>query len=255
MSNGTPASEEFTIDQLATRAGMTVRNVRAYSGRGLIPPPRLEGRTGYYSLEHLQRLQLVRELLDRGYTLAAVEKAMLENPNTATSHTLDLLRILEEPAHEEEPEVMPRDALTALAGVPRDSDLVDALVGHGLVEWVDDDTVRVLSPGVVRAGAAAIQLGLDPQTVIALFPFIRQHVRAVADQLVAKTVEEILAPFLEAGLPERDWPHIVQIVEGLIPVANQVTLGIFRGQLAESIEAELGEQLERLGYGSPADEA
>ena len=54
-----------------------MRNVRAYAARGLIDPPRLEGRTGYYHLGHLQRLQLVREFLDRGYTLAAVEKAGL----------------------------------------------------------------------------------------------------------------------------------------------------------------------------------
>ena len=53
---------------------MTVRNLRAYASRGLIDAPRLEGRTGYYSLKHLQRLQLIRQLLDRGYTLAAVEK-------------------------------------------------------------------------------------------------------------------------------------------------------------------------------------
>ena len=68
--------EEFTVDELAARAQMTVRNVRAYAGRGLIDAPRLEGRTGYYTLEHLQRLQLIRQLIDRGYTLAAVERAV-----------------------------------------------------------------------------------------------------------------------------------------------------------------------------------
>ena len=30
--------DELTVDQLAARVGMTVRNVRAYAGRGLIPP-------------------------------------------------------------------------------------------------------------------------------------------------------------------------------------------------------------------------
>ena len=50
--------EEYTVDELAARAQMTVRNVRAYAGRGLIDAPRLEGRTGYYNREHLQRLQL-----------------------------------------------------------------------------------------------------------------------------------------------------------------------------------------------------
>jgi len=54
--------EELTVDQLAAKVGMTVRNVRAYAGRGLIPPPRLAGRTGYYDQDHVARLTLVREL-------------------------------------------------------------------------------------------------------------------------------------------------------------------------------------------------
>lgn len=53
---------------------MTVRNVRAYSSRGLLPSPRLEGRTGYDGPDHLARLTLVREMLDQGYTLTAAEK-------------------------------------------------------------------------------------------------------------------------------------------------------------------------------------
>ncbi|MGA8851022.1 MAG: MerR family transcriptional regulator, partial [Aeromicrobium sp.] len=69
MSNArTPSTTqepvEFTVDELAARAQMTVRNVRAYASRGLMDAPRLEGRTGYYSLQHLQRLQLIRQLLD-----------------------------------------------------------------------------------------------------------------------------------------------------------------------------------------------
>lgn len=251
MSHGTPAPEEFTIDELAQRADMTVRNVRAYSGRGLIPPPRLEGRTGYYTHVHLQKLRLVRELLERGYTLAAVEKAMLSNPATASSHALDLLQILDSPAREEEPEVMSRDALAALARVERDDALIDALVEYGLAEPVDDDTVRLLSPSVVRAGAAASALGLGPATVMTLFPLMRDALGSIADAFVQSTVQQIVQPFLDAGMPEGEWPHVVEVVERLIPVANQVTLGIFRRQLGQAIEHELGEKLAELGYGTP----
>ena len=69
-------SADLTVDQLAQRVGMTVRNVRAYAARGLLPPPRLRGRTGYYGSEHVARLSLVRDLLAQGYTLAAVEKSV-----------------------------------------------------------------------------------------------------------------------------------------------------------------------------------
>ncbi len=225
---------------------MTVRNVRAYAGRGLIAAPRLEGRTGYYTIEHLQRLRLIREFIDRGYTLAAVERAMSRGARTSAGHTLDLLRLLDEPNHDPEPEVMSRDALAALAGVERNDQLIEAMGEFGLVEWLDEEKVRLMQPTVVRAGAAAVALGLDPTTVIGLFPLLSGNLRAIADAFVSGVAEEIVQPFLDAGLPEDDWPRILQTIESLLPVASQVTLGIFRSQLSESIDREVGQTLATL---------
>ena len=53
---------DLTIDELARRTGMTVRNIRAHQSRGLLPPPEVRGRTGYYGSEHLARIELIREL-------------------------------------------------------------------------------------------------------------------------------------------------------------------------------------------------
>jgi DNA-binding transcriptional MerR regulator len=61
--------KEFTIDELALEAGSTVRNVRAYQDRGILPPPEKRGRTGIYTDVHLARLKIIGALLDRGYTL------------------------------------------------------------------------------------------------------------------------------------------------------------------------------------------
>src|SRR5881296_3758932 len=63
---------EYRIDELAREAGTTVRNVRAYQDRGLIAPPRREGRVGIYSDAHLSRLRTIGQLLDRGYSLANI---------------------------------------------------------------------------------------------------------------------------------------------------------------------------------------
>src|SRR5215469_3709712 len=60
---------EYRIDELARAAGTTVRNVRAYQDRGLLPPPRRHGRVGLYSEVHLARLRLLGQLLDRGFTM------------------------------------------------------------------------------------------------------------------------------------------------------------------------------------------
>lgn len=243
MAEHSPVTEEFTVDELAARAGMTVRNVRAYASRGLIAAPRLEGRTGYYNREHLQRLQLIRELIERGYTLSAVERAVLASPHASSGHTLDLLRLLEEPRHGSEPEVMSRDSLAALAGVERDDALIVALGEFGLVEWLDEETVRLLQPTVVRAGAAAVALGLDAKTVISLFPLLSSNLRQIAEAFVSGVASEIFEPFREAGMPDEEWPRILQSIESLLPVASQVVLALFRRQLSEAIESEIGEQL------------
>ena len=246
MSDQSPVAEEFTVGALAAKAGMTVRNVRAYASRGLIDAPRLEGRTGYYTNDHLQRLQLIRELIDRGYTLSAVERAIGRSSSVSARHTLDLLRLLGEP-HQSEPEVMSRDALAALAGVSRDDALIVALGEFDLVEWLDDEKVRLLQPTVVRAGAAAVSLGLDPKTAIRLFPLLSDNLRAIADAFVSRVAKEIFQPFIDAGMPEDDWPRILETIESLLPVASQVTLGIFRSQLSEAIDREIGQQLGDLG--------
>ena len=65
---------EFTIDDLARQAGTTSRNVRAYQDRGLLPPPRLVGRTGYYGEGHLARLRHIATLLERGFSLASIKE-------------------------------------------------------------------------------------------------------------------------------------------------------------------------------------
>ena len=234
--------EEFTVDELAARAQMTVRNVRAYAGRGLIEAPRLAGRTGYYNREHLQRLQLIRQLLDRGFTLAAVEKAIQSAPQSAAGHTLDLMTILDLP-EQDEAEIMSRDDLAALAGVARDASLVDAMVELGLVEALEGDRVRLVEPAVVRAGAAAVSMGLAPATVIGLFPTLQEHLRAITDTFVRDVVTELIQPFIDAGFPEDDWERIISLVDGLLPIASQVTLGVFRSEFRQSIDVEIGEQI------------
>jgi DNA-binding transcriptional MerR regulator len=250
MTTDASALEEFTVDELAARARMTVRNVRAYASRGLIDPPRLAGRTGYYNREHLQRLQLIRQLLERGYTLSAVEKAVSNAPHKAAGHTLDLMAILSL-EDEVQSEIMDRESLAALAGVERDDALIEAMVGLGLVEKIDDNNLKLVDPAVVRAGASAVSFGLSPETVLGLFPLLKEHLGAIADAYVSEVAREQISPFVEAGLPEDQWQRIIDLANGLIPIASQVTLGIFRAELRNSIDAELAEQIKNLaGSGS-----
>ena len=56
-----------------------------------------------------------------------------------------------------------------------------------------------------------------------------------------------MQPFIDAGLPEDEWPRVLSVVESLLPIASQVTLGIFRSEFRDAIDVEVGEQITGLG--------
>lgn len=240
---------EFTIDELANRVNMTVRNVRAYAGRGIIPPPRLEGRTGYYGPVHEQRLRLVRAMLDRGYTLAAVERALEGQSDTAMHHALDLLGVLSGSGDEEEPETMSVEDLAALTMSDRADLLLSTLTEAGLATDNGDGTVLVHEPSLVRAGGAAVRYGLSLETVVEILPTLRTHLSAIAETFVEVVRAEIWAPFAEAKMPEEGWPDVVAAIETLLPIAGQTVLSIFRRELTEAIEVALEEETAKVAQG------
>src|SRR5690242_21839225 len=86
---------DLTIDELAQRTGMTVRNIRAHQSRGLLPPPEVRGRTGYYGSQHLARIELIQELQAQGFNLEAIRR-LVEAAPSATEEPLRFLRAVAE---------------------------------------------------------------------------------------------------------------------------------------------------------------
>src|SRR5512144_1045980 len=111
-----------TLDELTNRVGMSVRNVRFYTTKGLVPPPIRRGRSGYYSAEHIVRLELVRELQAHGFTLSAIEGYMAKIPPNATPETIALHRTLLAPWMADLPETVSRKELDRRAGRPLSDD-------------------------------------------------------------------------------------------------------------------------------------
>jgi DNA-binding transcriptional MerR regulator len=68
---------EYRINELADVSGVSVRNIRVYQDRGLLPPPKIKGRTGWYSAEHLSRLKVISQMLERGYTFATISELLM----------------------------------------------------------------------------------------------------------------------------------------------------------------------------------
>src|SRR6476659_7246524 len=101
-----PVTQEgMTIDELARRTGMTVRNIRAHQSRGLLPAPEIRGRTGFYGPEHVARLELISEMQADGFNLRAI-KRLIQTSDGAVEEVLGFRRALMVPFAEEEPEFM-----------------------------------------------------------------------------------------------------------------------------------------------------
>src|SRR6266508_3569777 len=103
--NGAGPEASMTIDELARRTGMTVRNIRAHQSRGLVPPPQVRGRTGYYGDEHVARIELIKELQGDGFNLEAIRR-LLEGAGGSSSEVLDFSRTLRAPFEDEQPEIV-----------------------------------------------------------------------------------------------------------------------------------------------------
>lgn len=228
-------AEELTVDQLAAKVGMTVRNVRAYAGRGLIGPPRLVGRTGYYGPDHIARLTLVRELLAKGYTLAAVERMMSEMPDGEIA--LGVFETLITPWTPTPPEVITEAQLAERAGVPHNPDTITKLVELGIAERLDDQQLRIPNPDLLRAGLDVIKLGVPLDAIFVLLPKLFEHSNAIAKVYVELFRSTVWRQFADAGMPAEGWPEIQRTLENIIPLAGQALVASFREAMGREIEA------------------
>ncbi|GAA3180003.1 MerR family transcriptional regulator [Blastococcus jejuensis] len=234
---GDDTQRELTVDELAARVGVTVRNLRAYSARGLLPPPRMVGRTGYYGREHVARLILVREMLAEGYSLAMIERTLASAPPTASSATLALHRALLAPWLPPEPEVTTGQELAARAGVAENSAVVDQLVELGLIRRLDDGRLEVLDPALLTAGLQVVELGVPPEELIAAQAAVTEHVREIAQTYVQMFVDTAWRSFVAAGSPPEELERVQAMVARLQPVAAQALLAAFRTEMAAAVES------------------
>ncbi|MGY2004623.1 MerR family transcriptional regulator [Blastococcus sp. SYSU DS1024] len=245
--SGEDADRELTVDELAARVGLTVRNVRAYSARGLLPPPRMVGRTGYYGREHVARLLLVREMLAEGYSLAMIERTLAGAPPTASSATLALHRALLVPWLPPEPEITTGPELAARTGVPTGPELIDQLVELGIVERLDRERLRVLDPALLMAGLQVVGLGVPATALIAAQAQVNEHVRAISRTYVRMFVDTVWRSFVAAGAPPERLEDILATVTRLQPVAAQAVLAAFRTEMAAEVASAVEEALGELG--------
>ena len=239
----------MTIDELARRTGMTVRNIRAHQSRGLVPPPEVRGRTGYYGDEHVSRIELIKELQADGFNLESIRK-LLESAGGSSSEVLDFSRTLRAPFEDEQPEIISAEELAGRWGGALDEGLMARAEKLGLFREMGEGSYEILSPRLQRAGMELAELGVPPDVALNVASEVRTSARRVARVFIDLFMESVWKPFNEAGRPEEEWPKVREALERLRPLASDALLAIFQQVMSETVEETTGREIQR-GLAAP----
>jgi DNA-binding transcriptional MerR regulator len=238
---------ELRVEELARRTDTSVDTIRFYQKRHLLDPPRREGRVAWYGPEHVARLQRIRELQGRGFSLAVIRR-LLDGELDAIDEPL--AAAVADAAGEE---LLTLDELAARAGVP--AALLDTVVREGLlVPLTRDGDARfaVSDAAIVTAGLTLLEVGLPLPSLLALARRHHDATRDVAEEAVRLFDAHVREPLRASG--ESDAVQAEQLVDAfraLLPAVTTLVAHHFRSVLLEVAQ----EHLEAVGEPAELDAA
>jgi DNA-binding transcriptional MerR regulator len=238
---------KMTIGELARRTGMTIRNIRAHQTRGLLPPPEVQGRTGYYNEEHVARIELTREMQAEGLNLEAIRR-VLESTGGSSKEMVDFARAVRAPFEDETPEIFSAKDFAAEWRVDAvDEKLLKRAEKLGALRVLPDGQVEVISPRLHRAAARMIEFGISAEAAVAVAAKLHEHADAVSRAYVDLFTEQIWEPFDKAGRPDEDWHKVLDALEALRPLASDALLAMFQITMGEETEKAAEQTLRNAG--------
>lgn len=220
------AQPEYRIEDLAHHSGATVRTIRAYQDRGLLPRPERRGRSNVYGDAHLARLRQIADLLDRGYTLASI-KELLEAWDTGRGlgGVLGLVAEVHGPWTDEQADRISRAELEArFGGTPDEAAILEA-VELGVLEPLPDretEEYLVPSPQELAVAAELYAAGVPLGAITGHLRELRDQVEHIASRFLEFTTEHVFARYLEHRPPtDADAHEAATMVRRLRPLAQQ----------------------------------
>lgn len=235
--------EDMRLDEFAAAAGVPTTTVRLYQAKGLLPGPRLVGRTGYYDGSHLSRLRLISRLQDDGFSLAAIRRVLEE---WEQGRDLDALLGVEREVGAvlaaADPVVL--DPAEVAGRFPEGTvtpALVQRATGLGLIELTDDGRIRVQDLRFLDTGAALAHLGIPTDAILDEWAALTGHSDDIAGRFIT-LFERHLAPADWQGLGSDQVAELGRTLQRLHQLGREVVLAAFD----QSLAAEGMKRLHRL---------
>ena len=213
VTHAAPVGQLLTLEELTARTGLSVRTVRFYTSRGLVPPPIRRGRSGYYSAEHVARIELVLELQSHGFTLSAIERYVAGIPEDATPEDIALARTMLAPWQSDLPVEMDHEQLEARAGRVLSDEDIATLQALGVLRLRDG--AYLVASNQLAIGVRLLELGFPREVAVAAAGVYAEHGEQMAKEL-HDVIDEKLAP-LYGG--ETSSEHFREIMERLKPLS------------------------------------
>jgi DNA-binding transcriptional MerR regulator len=229
VTSAQDSGAEYTIDELALAAGLPSRTVRHYQSKGTLPPPRRAGRVAVYGPQHLERLQLIGHLQDRGLRLDAIRDALrdVERGNLSLEAWLGLGEQVRAPWSDDSAVLVDEAELRARFG-ELDPGVLASLLQAELVRRAEG---RYLVPAP-RALALVLRLrdaGIDVETATGALDLLRKQSRRTADALVGYLLNRTGKGFARGGTPD----DVAQALAAL------------RAEVAPAVEMLVAQEMER----------
>lgn len=235
---GNTPAEELTIDELARATNTTVRNIRAHQSRGLLPPPSIRARTGYYGPEHVARVRMIQAMQAEGFRLKAIER-LLDRPDEAAEQIFSFGRTLLRSFGDTRSEFATTEELSERLGGPLDPRSVRKAEKLGLIRSLGEERWEIRNPPLVSAGEQLIALGIPLSHALAVAEKIEQHTRSIARAYVRLFVSDVLGGEDISNRSADEWAGVEQALERLRPLALEAIRASFEHAMGEQVEAQL----------------
>ena len=238
---------QLTIEQLAAESGMTVRNIRAHQARGLVDPPEVRARVGYYGPEHLEQLRLIRDLQEDGFNLGAIKRLLDDTQGTA-ERLQRFGQALSAVATSERGQILTLEELGRRFRVSAQEapEVLAETERLGVLVPTGDGRYQAPSPSLLAIAEEIVGRGISLRSALAVLEDVDRHCDSVSRSLVELFVHEIWKPFAQADMPAERWPEIEHAVERLGPVASEALMAIFQRRLSARLDGAFQEITRRV---------
>ncbi|GAA2804342.1 MerR family transcriptional regulator [Kitasatospora paracochleata] len=230
---------EYRVEELAEAAGVSVRTVRFYRERRLLQPPRKEGRIAWYGEEHLARLRLIAELLDRGHALGGI--AELIGAGERGRDVADLIGLADEliaPWSDETPVHLGWDDLHAAFGDQLTEENTTESIAQGFIT-VDEDGITHISRRLMDATVALVAEGVPLSAVLAVSRKAREYADATAEVFVALVRDRLLGALTHVeDLTPAEAARLTDQIRRIRPLARAVNDAQFTLAMDRRVRAE-----------------